>query len=99
MEQYRRGWHVNTLLTRKELIAHAEAAGFTHDHTTNLTPWLELGHPRDVVIDLFVAVFGSLPLHLTPLGHLVGGSALHRCLTRGWIGYELIWLRRVRGEK
>jgi cyclopropane fatty-acyl-phospholipid synthase-like methyltransferase len=98
LERYQRGWHVNTLLTREELIGHAEAAGFTHDHTTNLTPWLELGRPRDIAIDLFVALFGWLPLHRTPLGHLVGGSALHRCLTRGWIGYDIVWLRRVRIE-
>ncbi len=99
LERYQRGWHVNTLLTREELIARAEAAGFTHDHTTNLTPWLELGRPRDIAIDLFVTLFGWLPLHRTPLGHLIGGSALHRCLTRGWIGYDIVWLRRGRSEK
>jgi SAM-dependent methyltransferase len=98
LERYQRGWHVNTLLTREELIAHAEAAGFSHDHTTNLTPWLELRRRRDIAIDLFVALFGWLPLHWTPLGHLVGGGALHRCLTRGWIGYEIVWLRRVQSE-
>ena len=95
LESYQRGWHVNTLLTHEEMIACAEAAGFTHDHTTNLTPWLELGRPRDIAIGLFVALFGWLPLHRTPLGHLIGGSALHRCLTRGWIGYDIVWLRRV----
>ena len=99
LERYQRGWHLNTLLTREELIAHAEAAGFSHDHTTSLTPWLELRRQRDIAIDLFVALFGWLPLHWTPLGHPVGGSALHRCLTRGWIGYEIVWLRRVRSER
>ena len=29
LESYQRGWHVNTLLRREELIARAEAAGFT----------------------------------------------------------------------
>jgi SAM-dependent methyltransferase len=89
VEQFRRGWHVNTLLTRDELIAEARASGFAHEGTTNLTPWLELGRPRDRAIAVFVAVFGWLPLERTPIGHVVGGSALQTCLARGWIAYEL----------
>jgi SAM-dependent methyltransferase len=96
VSRYCRGWHVNTLLTHDELTAHAEAAGFTHDHTTNLTPWLELGRPRDAAIRAFVGLFGwLLPLDRTRIAHLVGGSALHTCLTRGWIGYDLSWFRRA----
>jgi SAM-dependent methyltransferase len=93
--RFRRGWHVNTLLTHEELTAHAAAVGFTHDHTTNLTPWLELGRPRDAAIGAFVALFGWLPLDRTRVAHVVGGSALHTCLSRGWIGYDLSWFRRA----
>jgi SAM-dependent methyltransferase len=99
LARFQRGSHVSTLITRAELTAHAEAAGFSHEHSTNLTPWLELGQPRDAAIGAFVALFGWLPLDRTPIGHIVGGSALHTCLTRGWIGYDLVWLRRVRSEK
>ena len=97
--QFRRGWHVNTLISRDELTAHAAAAGFSHEHATSLTPWLELGRPRDAAIGAFVTLFGWLPLERTPVAHVVGGSALQTCLARGWIGYDLIWLRRVRSEK
>lgn len=93
--QFRRGWHVNTLLTREELIAHGAAAGFAHEDTTDLTPWLELGRPRDRAIAAFVALFGWLPLDRTPIAHLVGGAALQRGLAKGWIGYEIIRFRRI----
>jgi SAM-dependent methyltransferase len=95
LARFKRGWHVNTLLTRDELVEAAATAGFVHDHSTNLTPWLELARPRDVAIGTFVTMFGWLPLDRTPVAHLVGGSALQTCLARGWIGYELVWLRRV----
>ncbi len=94
VERFRRGWRVNTLLTREQLATHAETAGFVLDSTVDLTPWLELGRPRDRAIALFVALFGWLPLEATRIAHVVGGSALQTCLARGWVGYELNWFRR-----
>ncbi|MCC7179647.1 MAG: class I SAM-dependent methyltransferase [Acidobacteria bacterium] len=94
LEQFMRGWHVNTLLTADELRDLAGTAGFAHERTTELTPWLELGRPRDRVIAAFVALFGWLPLSRTRVSHVVGGSALQTCLRRGWIGYDLAVFRR-----
>lgn len=93
--QFRRGWHVNTLLTREQLVEHAEVAGFAFENTTDLTPWLELNRPRDRAIAAFVALFRWLPLERTPIAHVVGGAALQRGLAEGWIGYEIIRFRRV----
>jgi SAM-dependent methyltransferase len=95
IDRFRQGWHVNTLLTHQALVAHAEAAGFVHEQSTDLTPWLEIGRPRDRAIAAFVAAFGWLPLDRTRIGHLVGGSALQTCLARGWVGYELAQFRRT----
>lgn len=94
VEQFTRGWHVNTLVTGGELRDLARAAGFAHERTTDLTPWLELDRPRDRAIAAFVALFGWLPLGRTRVAHVVGGSALQTGLTRGWIGYDLVALRR-----
>ena len=94
VEQFRRGWRVNTLLTRDELVGLAAAAGFAHEVSVDLTPWLELGRPRDRAIAAFVSLFGWLPLERTRIAHVVGGSALQACLKRGWIGYDLICFRR-----
>ncbi|MGE3275468.1 MAG: cyclopropane-fatty-acyl-phospholipid synthase family protein [Vicinamibacterales bacterium] len=88
-ERFVRGWHINTLLQPEALVRHAAAEGFRHLETMDLTPWLELGRPRDRLAAAFVALCGWLPLARTPLGHLVGGSALQSCLRRGWVRYEL----------
>jgi SAM-dependent methyltransferase len=93
-EQFCRGWHVNTLVSPEELQAMAARAGFGHVSTTDLTPYLELGRPRDRVIDVAAAIFGWLPLDNTRVGHLLGGSALQRGLKRGWLGYDLAVFRR-----
>jgi SAM-dependent methyltransferase len=94
VERFRRGWHVKTLLTRDELVRHGQQAGFTLERAEDLTSWLELGRPRDKVIAAFVTLFGWLPLSRTPIAHVVGGSALQTCLSRGWIGYDLLRFRR-----
>jgi len=86
--RFRRGWHIHTLIDRNELRQLATAAGFTHRSTEDLTPHLELGRPRDRALALLTALIGWLPID-SILGHLTGGSALHSCLERGWIGYDL----------
>jgi SAM-dependent methyltransferase len=94
VERFVRGWHINTLLAADELHALSRAAGFEHVSTTDLTPWLEIDRPRDRAIATFVALFGWLPLDRTRVAHVAGGSALQVCLKRGWIGYDLVRLRR-----
>ena len=89
-----RGWHINTLLCRSELYSLAHAAGFEHESTTDLTPFLETGRPRDRAIAALAALIGRISLDGSRLGPLIGGSALQRCLERGWIGYDLVVFRR-----
>jgi ubiquinone/menaquinone biosynthesis C-methylase UbiE len=95
VEQFCRGWHVNALVHATQLRQLAELAGFEHISTTDLTPALELGRPRDRVVDIAVTLFGWLPLENTSLGHLIGGSALQKALRHGWIGYDLVVFRRA----
>ena len=109
IDRFRRGWHINTLLCRDELLGMATAAGFAEESTTDLSPWLELHRTRDRVLALPAAIVDGLCRGLQPLlrtdptllhrinrryGHLLGGSALQRCLARGWIGYDLVVFRR-----
>ena len=95
VERFRRGWHLNTLVHPEALRTLADAAGFEHVSTLDLTPHLAVGRPRDRLVAVFVALFGWLPLDGTRFGHLVGGSALQTCLARGWIGYDLALFRRL----
>jgi len=92
--RFARGWHVNTLVEAAELRRQAAAAGFDHVSTTDLTPWLELGRPRDRAIAALVPVLARLPGASSRWAHLVGGAALQTCLANGWIAYELVVFRR-----
>lgn len=94
IDRFRRGWHVGTLLDRRALQAHARAAGFAHDSTTDLSPFLELRRPRDRAIAAMLSVVRWLPLDASRFDPLVGGSALQTCLAKGWIGYDFAVFRR-----
>ena len=95
IRRFKRGWHVNSLLEAGELRRLAGEAGFEHESTEDLSPYLELRRARDRVIDAAVALFGRLPLEETRFGHLLGGSALQQGLARGWIGYDLMVFTRA----
>jgi ubiquinone/menaquinone biosynthesis C-methylase UbiE len=92
--QFQRGWHVNTLLTAAELRDTAATAGFTPVATTDLTPYLDLGRPRDRAIAVLAGIFGALPGMSTRMAPLIGGHALQTCLQRGWIGHDFAVFRR-----
>lgn len=94
LARFCRGWHVHSLVTALELQRLADDAGFAHVSTTDLTPWLQLGRLRDVLIDLAMPLIAWLPLADTRLGHLDGGRALQRALKRGWLGYDLTLFTR-----
>jgi hypothetical protein len=94
IERFRRGWHVNTLLTRDELQACAHAAGFDLQSSTDLTTSLETGRARDRLITRLSAMAGWLAPHAPQVDYLLGGSALQECLVRGWIGYDFSVFRR-----
>ncbi len=83
--RFTRGWHLNALLSAAELHALAAAAGFDHESTVDLSPYLEPLSFRDRLLDTGL---GWLPLGRTPLGPVLGGAALQKCLARGWTAYR-----------
>jgi SAM-dependent methyltransferase len=94
IDRFVRGWHVNTLLDAHGLHALARAAGFEHESTIDLTPFLEMGRPRDRAIAALASVLRRLPAYGSRLGPMLGGSALQACLAHGWIGYDFVVFRR-----
>jgi len=89
VEEFTRGWHINSLLDRETMIGMAHEAGFEHESATDLTPLLELNRPRDWAIAVGVALLKRLPFTGERYDYVIGGDALQTCLTKGWIRYEL----------
>jgi SAM-dependent methyltransferase len=92
VDRFVRGWHLNALLGGEELVALARAAGFEHESTIDLSPYVERPGARDRILD---AALGWLPLAGSRLGPVLGGAALLKCLRAGWIGYELTVFSRT----
>jgi cyclopropane fatty-acyl-phospholipid synthase-like methyltransferase len=89
IEEFASGWHINTLLDRDALVSMARAAGFEHESTTDLTPFLEINRVRDRAIAAGLTFLKWLPMTVTRFDYASGGTALQACLASGWIGYEL----------
>jgi SAM-dependent methyltransferase len=94
IDRFRRGWHVNTLLSRDELQACARSAGFEHESSVDLSPWLEIRRARDRIINRLCAVAEPFGFGGLGLDFLLGGRALQECLANGWIGYDFTVFRR-----
>jgi SAM-dependent methyltransferase len=93
IERFCRGWHINTLLAPEDLHALAVAAGFEHESTTDLSPYLELGRLRDRIVDALAGPIERLPWRWSRLDPWLGGGALQTCLRNGWLGYDLVVFR------
>lgn len=94
LDRVAKGWLAMNLITPDEAQALAARAGFTHAATEDLTPYLELGRPRDLAVGALMRALGWLP----PLNQywlmLYGGHALQVCLKRGWIQHSfMVWKR------
>jgi cyclopropane fatty-acyl-phospholipid synthase-like methyltransferase len=89
IDEFARGWHINTLLDRETLVGLAREAGFEHESTTDLTPRLEINRVRDRALAAGVVWLRWLPFGFARFDYVIGGRALQTCLARGWIGYEL----------
>lgn len=99
IDQFCQGWHVNTLLEPCELQALAAASGFHHESTTDLSPYVTIGRPRDRIADLLVGLTKQLPWRWARLDPWLGGSALQRCLRNGWLGYDLVVFRKPQSDQ
>ena len=92
IERFKRGWHINTLVDRVELQARAQEAGFAHESTTDLSPYLELNRPRDRMIDLMI---GHRRLDPRALGPLRSPGGRQRAAAVPETRLDRIRLRRV----
>jgi SAM-dependent methyltransferase len=92
LDEFREGWHASSLVRPDALDELAVSAGFEPVHDEDLTPFLELDRPRDVLLHLYMALrrpFGGKGKRFLSLS---GGSALRQCLKRGLVTYRYrVW--------
>ena len=92
IERFQQGWVTGSLLTASEADALAAQQELKLIEDLNLSPWLELGRPRDKLIALLMKLLGKSALNFQYLRMLYGGNALQYCLREGWLAYRLmVW--------
>lgn len=90
LADFRRGWHVGSLVTPDHARGLARAAGLQPVDDRDLTPWLKLQRPCDRLIAAFVTVGRALPFRSPWWDSWVGGHAIQRCLLTGLIQYHFL---------
>jgi tocopherol O-methyltransferase len=90
LADFKRGWHVGSLITTPQAQVYAEAAGFRLIDNQDLTPYLRLERPCDRLIATFVNLGRGLPFRSPWWDSWVGGHAIQRCLLTGLIHYHFL---------
>jgi SAM-dependent methyltransferase len=82
--RFRRGWHLNTLLSEEDTCALAQSAGFRLVDVQDLSAHLR-GFPP--LLLWAVSTITRVPLPWAYWHNLAGGTALQRCVKNGWTRY------------
>lgn len=89
--RFRRGWHLNTLLSEEDTCALAQSAGFRLVEVQDLSAHLRGFHP---LLLWTVGTLTRVPMPWAYWHNLAGGTALQRCVKKGWTRYlALVWER------
>jgi cyclopropane fatty-acyl-phospholipid synthase-like methyltransferase len=84
LDRLRRGWQLGSLITLRQCVRHAGAAGFVLRSQRDLTPSLRLERPWRWLPQLALGLATSR----TPWGSSrLGGAALQQALGAGWVRY------------
>jgi SAM-dependent methyltransferase len=98
VDRFCRGWHLNSLIDVEAVKRMAAGAGFEHESTIDLSPYLRVLTPRDRVMNAVLTLVRWLPVYRTRLGPMIGGGALQLCLARGWVRYSVVAFRQRAGS-
>lgn len=91
VERFRRGWHLNNLVTSEQAMTAAQQAGFILLGQQNLSAHIRAFNAPMLLV---LSHLTRLPLPWAYWHNLAGGTALQRCLQRGWTQYQvLVWQR------
>jgi hypothetical protein len=96
IERFRLNWKANALTLVATFINMVSGSGFDLIEDRNLTPYLELGRPRDKLIRPVAFLAPLIPFRPPWLENWIGGDALQYCLRHGIIEYHYMVFRRSR---
>lgn len=87
LREFEKGWYAHGLGSLEQLVAAGARAGLVLDEVRDLTPYLELDRPRDLIARGFISLLRWWPLRPAWFDNLLGGNALQLALKRRLLGY------------
>jgi tocopherol O-methyltransferase len=96
LREFKKGWHVGSLVTPQQAEILAEEAGLTLCQTHDLTPYLRLGSAWDRLIAWTVMMGRRLPLNSPWWNSWLGGNAIQQCLKTGLVKFQFLVFRKSR---
>jgi cyclopropane fatty-acyl-phospholipid synthase-like methyltransferase len=95
LDDVRTGWLARSLVTPAHADECARRAGYRPVKNLDLTKFLDLRRPRDLVVAAIVGLGRHLPLTGYRWRSLVGGNALQAALVAGLIEFRFVVWQRV----
>lgn len=92
--EFKLGWHVQSLMSGRELQALAKDAGFNLLGEEDLSPYVRNSLPRGVPVHAAAAFARTLKLHSPLWSNFRGGSALQHLGRTGIIRYTMLAFQR-----
>ena len=80
LNRYRSNWLTPSVLPLSTLDKYATKAGLVRTETKNLTPWIHLGRPRDVLLRWSLPLWSWTARWWNYAKSMQGGDARQRCL-------------------
>lgn len=96
LREFQSGWLAGSLISVPKAKELAEQAGFRMIRNENLTPFMEIGRPRDKFIGLMIRVAGKWMRNSIYFQSLTGGYAKQQCLKNDWVNYRFLVFEKVR---
>ena len=94
IKDFTTGWHAAELQGLENIQEMANSYCFTLIENIELTKWLKIDRPRDMLISILVPLLRIFKMKNSWWQNLLGGNALRRGLKKGWLTYRfLVWKR------
>ena len=98
LREFKTGWHARGLSRLDELVAAASHAGLELERSEDLTSFIELDRPRDMIARVWISLFRWWPLRRPWFENILGGNALQLALKSGLIQYRFL-VFTARGDR
>ena len=96
LQEFRAGWKIGSLVTVDNACEAAHSVGFKLNRVLDLTAFLELRRPRDILISILVSIGKYLEFHGGDYwSALTGGNALQLAIGSGAVGYQYLVFERA----